>query len=64
MDFTDAHGNTKKIIPAQWQTSLSLITLPGQIVSLFFVGWAAERFGNRATYSFGMIIIIGVSEYP
>lgn len=61
-DFTDASGHTKKIIPAQWQTSLSLITLPGQILSLLFVGWAAERFGNRATYCFGMIVIIGVSE--
>ncbi|EKD03514.1 trehalose transport-related protein [Trichosporon asahii var. asahii CBS 8904] len=59
-DFTDASGHTKKIIPAQWQTSLSLITLPGQILSLLFVGWAAERFGNRATYCFGMVVIIGV----
>lgn len=38
-----------------------LVVIPGHILALFFVGWAAERLGNRVTYCFGMIII-GVSE--
>lgn len=61
-EFTDASGVTKKIIPAEWQTALSLVTLPGQVAALLFVGWAAERFGNRRTYAFGMVLITGISE--
>lgn len=48
------------MIPAEWQTALSLVILPGQLAALLFVGWSAERFGNRRTYAFGMILIIGI----
>lgn len=48
------------MIPAEWQTALSLVILPGQLLALVFVGWSSERFGNRRTYAFGMVLIIGI----
>ena len=55
--YTDAHGKTSWIISANWQTAIGTILLPGNLLALFVVGWASERFGFKRVYAAGMILI-------
>ena len=54
----DFHG--KKEIPANWQTAISNIGLPGNLLALAMVGYCQDRFGSRRTYICGMAFTICV----
>ncbi len=55
---SDIHG--KRGIPANWQTALSNIGLPGGFLGLAITGYCQERYGSRKTYMGGMIATICV----
>lgn len=55
--FLDRFGtdfNGKKNIPANWQTAISNVGLPGNLLALFIVGWAQDKFGSKRVYIAGM----------
>ncbi|RSH93089.1 hypothetical protein EHS25_007442 [Saitozyma podzolica] len=50
--------NGKKGVPANWQSALQNVGIPGGFLGLFLCGWCQERFGSRKTYLGGMCFAI------
>ncbi|KAK9420540.1 putative Major facilitator superfamily (MFS) profile domain-containing protein [Seiridium unicorne] len=62
--FGDLQADGTYELSATWQTSLSMGSLIGQIVGLFFNGYIADRFGYRYTMMGGLIMISGFIFIP
>lgn len=54
-DF-EKDGKLSKQISGNWQTAINCIGLPGNLLALYVVGWASDRFGYRRTYAAGMVV--------
>lgn len=49
-DFGDEHPNGEFVIPARWQTGLSLGNPLGQVVGALFSAYPMERYGRKWTF--------------
>lgn len=60
-EFIDpADGKLKKAIPANWQVFINCIGLPGNLLAVFVVGWASDRFGYKRVYAAGMALTFAI----